>query len=120
MKRDDELVRNILLQIEKRHAPPQKMQAGDFDLDVEKERLTYHIKLLVDAGFVDGSVKRDSNGSWFWVDGLTWDGSEFLDNIRSDKVWKTTMERIGKKTGAASLKMVAALAQAVLKQELGL
>jgi hypothetical protein len=78
MKRDLDLIRRILLCVEKSdHA---KLP------EVDERILNEHIHLLVDAGFVEG-VETEDNPSWSMaVERLTWKGQEFLDAIRDPAI----------------------------------
>lgn len=51
---------------------------------------------------------------------LTFAGNEFLNNIRSDKVWKSVLTKVAKTAGSASLTIVANLAQLEMSKRLGL
>jgi hypothetical protein len=53
------------------------------------------------------------------VSRLTWEGHEFLDNIKDVGVWEKTKERLQGIPGVA-LTVVAALAEAEIKKRLGL
>lgn len=50
---------------------------------------------------------------------MTWDGHEFLDNIRDNQIWKQTKNAANKVTGA-SLSILSELAKGFLSQKLGL
>ncbi|MEM5663385.1 DUF2513 domain-containing protein [Bacillus cereus] len=89
MKRNMELVRNILIQIEE-HNPRTvvKVIMEENDQFTEDE-IDYHLKLMVDAGLIDGQAKRVMGGGLMVnVRGLTWQGHDFLDAARNDKVWE--------------------------------
>jgi hypothetical protein len=85
----------------------------DFSLDV----LNYHIALLVSADFV--TSMRSGLGGTLRISSLTWDGHEFLDNIKNNDIWEKTKNRISDLPGIA-LKVVAAIAQAEMMKKLGL
>lgn len=51
---------------------------------------------------------------------LTFAGNEFLNNIRSDKVWKNVLTKVAKTAGSASLSIVSNLAQLETSKLLGL
>lgn len=87
MKRDMELIRKLLLSIEEN---PDQLEVEGYDEDCIK----YHSMLLIEAGLLDGDVSYYlSNTSivpdFVSVNRLTWDGHEFLDNIRKEEVWNT-------------------------------
>ena len=87
MKRDMELIRNLLLTMEEN---PRQLEVEGYD----KNQVKYHALLLIEAGFLDGNVSDTLANtsvvpSFVSVNRLTWDGHEFLDNIRKEEVWNT-------------------------------
>lgn len=54
------------------------------------------------------------------VRGLTWEGHEFVDNIRNKNIWESTKKRVSGLVGSLSLSVVAAVAEAEAKKLLGL
>lgn len=101
MKRDMELVRLILLNIE-----------GTTDVDLASysdEQINYHQKLLYDRGFING-VAYPVLSRWEIIDPeLTWEGHDFLDDARDDRVWQEAMRQIGKNVGSVSLDVLKAV-----------
>ena len=97
MKRDMELVRNILLKIEEEYRSSSiiNLRIDGYDM----ETVAYHCRILNDAGLVsDYEGKYASNELYmFWVGPLTWDGNDFLDKIRDNSVWHKTKEVITQK-----------------------
>ncbi|EJC7157885.1 DUF2513 domain-containing protein [Vibrio parahaemolyticus] len=87
MKRDMELIRKLLLTMEEN---PRQLEVEGYD----KNQVKYHTLLLIEAGFLDGNVSDTLANtsvvpSFVSVNRLTWDGHEFLDNIRKEEVWNT-------------------------------
>ncbi|EJC6732002.1 hypothetical protein BBM25_20655 [Vibrio parahaemolyticus] len=87
MKRDMELIRKLLLIMEEN---PRQLEVEGYD----KNQVKYHALLLIEAGFLDGNVSDTLANtsvvpSFVSVNRLTWDGHEFLDNIRKEEVWNT-------------------------------
>ena len=77
--------------------------------------LAYHLTLLIDAGFIDGRVIEMPI-----IRGLTWDGHEFLDNIKTDSIWNKVKAQAGPTLTSASMKILAMLAESEVKKHLGL
>lgn len=110
MKRDMDLVRSILLDLEAR--TPNLANKEDFGYSLElaattlsttKEELVYHLVLLFEAGLIDGwalrgldhpigkALRLDSDYVFHVVPRhLTWEGHEFLESVRADEIWKQT------------------------------
>ncbi|EPM6964304.1 TPA: DUF2513 domain-containing protein [Vibrio harveyi] len=87
MKRDMELIRKLLLAVEKN---PRELQVEGYDV----EEVGYHTLLLIEAGLLDGITSDTLDNTsivptFISVNRLTWDGHEFLDNIRKEEVWNT-------------------------------
>ena len=107
MKRDDEYIRNLLLEIENQDIPFISVFEGCSPSKEERKK-NYHIKLLCDAGlmtFQGGSAYR-----------LTNQGHDYVEVIKNDNIWKRTKEGAAQ-IGGATLDMLKNIAIAYLKQE---
>lgn len=97
MKRDLELIRKILFKIE-----DTVDNVGKFNLQVDgytMEQVAYHCSILYEGGYIH-ACNVQSNGDavyLFSVGRLTWEGHEFLDNIREDTIWNKTKDTIVEK-----------------------
>lgn len=92
MKRDMELIRKILIEIEKQY-----IDVALYNLKVEEydlKTVTYHCKILYEAGLISdySGFYADDELYSFGVGSLTWEGHEFLDKIREDKIWNKTKQ----------------------------
>jgi hypothetical protein len=114
MKRNLDLVRLILLSVEGQDVSAELKAFSE-------EAQIYHAALLVDAGYVDGTIINGHMGQPVTVrmQKLTWAGHDFIDAIRSDSVWKPVKEKTDA-IGAWTFGIVKELAVAVLKQQLNL
>jgi hypothetical protein len=96
MKRDMDLARLILFEIEKQ---PYTGKWVEINIDkYDPEEITYHILLLVEAGLIEADNLSDLSGVDWKPKRLTWEGHEFLDAARDDTRWnqaKVTMGKIG-------------------------
>jgi hypothetical protein len=119
VKRDMDLAREILLDIEKEHGMDGTQYARFSLPDRDPDEVGYTVDLLIHAGFVTGSLDRRPHGQLPMVSGLTWEGHELLDNIRDPSVWEKTKEK-AKPFLSASLAVLAELAKAEMKRRLGL
>ena len=97
MKRDMDLVRKVLLEVE---AGP-GFAASKIEIEgYTQEQIGYHILIMCEAGLVRGSPTTAMNDtSPRAIAGrLTWAGHEFLDAARDDTRWQkamNTVRRIG-------------------------
>lgn len=97
MKRDMELCRKILFEIEDKY-----VDAVIYNLAIDgysMAEVAYHCKLLHEAGLISAysSQNADNHIYIFAVGALTWEGHDFLDKIRTDTVWNKTKDIISKK-----------------------
>lgn len=91
MKRNWDIIRELLAKVEECTLPTEMVRLGDFPEERAAE-ISYHMALLIDAGLVKGQMVRTIGPEVkdFIADKLTWSGHEFLDSIRSDTVWQKT------------------------------
>ena len=92
MKRDMDLVRLILLEIE----GSEYEEIEGFYIDgYEASLVKYNGELLLQAGLID-KFYEDSIGELV-VGQLTWEGCDYLDKIRDNSIWKKTKDAIKEK-----------------------
>jgi hypothetical protein len=120
MKRSLDLIREILLTIEDyepdRISLLQSISPRDFSgTDAQNY---HHIKMLVDANFIDLAGRPDLQAN-YPINGMTMLGHDFLGAIREASVWENTKARLGS-AGAWTLDIVLAVAKEELKRHLGL
>lgn len=89
MKRDWNIIRNILISLEEKSSGKHTLHLSDFPED-EKGEYSYHVELLIEAGMISGSMSKAIGRTPhdFIATRMTWEGHEFLDAIRNDTVWK--------------------------------
>lgn len=86
MKRDMNLVKELLFYVETNSTPGELLRNVEID-DYSYEEISYHIKLLVQSGLLEGrSANIDQLFLWYAGD-ITWQGHEFLSAIRNETVW---------------------------------
>jgi hypothetical protein len=121
VQRDLDLIRHLLLTIEQYPElnGTRWFQFTPADLGIADrgtEEVGYHLTLLVEAGFVLGQSQGYEIPA---IARLTWEGHEFLDNIRDQTIWNATKKRF-EGLVSVGLKVVAAVAEAEVKKRLGL
>ena len=93
MKRDLDLVREILRFIEEYDGDIPKL---GICVEIEghsKSKVDYHLNMMHQAGLLDGQrVNPSRYAGSVNVFGLTWDGHEFLDTARDDARWEKAKE----------------------------
>lgn len=76
--------------------------------------LDYHLNLLVDTGYIEA----DQNAGGLWINPkMTWDGHEFLDNIRDPDVWDLA-KRGAAKAGGGGLEILSQLAKGLIRTQI--
>ena len=111
MKRDMDLIREILFGVEELPTSPNWRP-----LEIEgypPEEISYHIKLLAQAGLIEAQDMTSRGQGLDWrPHSLTWDGHEFLNAARDDNRWKTAKEMVLDKSGCL---VFAILQQALMR-----
>jgi len=124
MKRDMDLVRYILMTVEKADGG---VQIDDLTVDGKwsLSMVAYHVELMKARGLVDAQVYHAGDtvvGGI--VTALTWDGTDYLDAVRDDAVWKRTKDVVRKSVGSTTLDVIkqaaVMVATSAIKSSLGL
>ena len=114
MKRDMDLIRKILSNAE---------EADDLltikeDIPGYKKNIVdYHIKLLGEANLLHVEIYSTEGGTIkiHHIDGLTWQGHDFLDAARNEKVWNEA-KKISKSKGVElPFKIFQSLLESIIK-----
>lgn len=97
MKRDMDLARNIIFKLEEYSEPN-----GWVEIKIDNytnEEISYHIKLLFQAGLIEAYDVTDSSGFEWKAKSLTWKGHEFLEAARNNSRWDSAKKYIMEKGG---------------------
>lgn len=114
MKRDWDLVRKLLLEVESL-APGVELAPIDGDW-IEAE----HMALIIEVGYCEGPLERSVNGlPYVAINRLTWSGHEFLNTIRDDSIWNHVKTKFRDTLTGAPSSLVISLATHFAKQALG-
>jgi hypothetical protein len=98
MKRDMDLARKILFEIE---SQPSADNLIDLKFDgYSDEEIPYHVMLLDEANLIEADevAELGAQSHWFPIR-LTWQGHEFLDAARDDTRWNKTKDAMAKAGG---------------------
>ena len=133
MKRDMDVVRDILIAVEEkapvnvrdelRSLPPERSYLAGYTSPEVADRTTVdgvhwlvgpakwdHANLLIDEGYVKHNPYEHCQ-----LVILTWKGHDLLESIRDDNVWKQVKKKIEAIGGSVSLVMVKSIAENVTK-----
>jgi len=119
MKRDMDLARKILLELET------ETRAGDIKIEGYSDaQVGYHCYLIADAGLAVGCdmTTLGSEGPEWQLSHLTWAGHDFLDAAREPSRWdkaKSVVAKIGGVSMAVLIEILRQLTAEQVKRILG-
>jgi hypothetical protein len=123
LKRDFDLIRDILLQIEAAPANSRRfrIRIPEKDQDVVDE----HVELLIESGLVDGAPRHVSGAPMYveievMVTRLTWEGHDFLSSMRDDTIWRKAKTEIIKPGLSFTFSLLAEWLKTEAKSKLGI
>ena len=122
MKRDMDLIRELLLRLEAYpagagdifHITPDssEIQVEGFDFD----QIDYHLQLIIEVGWVNtGGTSAPMVGVFY--SGLTWAGHDFLDSIRGQDIWDKT-KKGALDAGGFTVDLLKDLAKGFIKKQI--
>jgi hypothetical protein len=90
--------------------------------EVEDLVLLHHLEMLIEAGLLRGKISRSqgARGDIIGISGLTWEGHEFIETVRSDRVWAETKATLMENDGAMTFELAKDVATRVHRVRLGL
>lgn len=104
MRRDPDLCRALLLALED---DPKLSGSKNYTVEgFSEEEISYHVKLLHEAGFIEARDASTMNSFKWYPLRLTWQGHEFLDAARDDTRWEKAKDIVKDKTGALSFEVI--------------
>jgi hypothetical protein len=122
MKRDMDLIRELLLKLEDLSKPPSQtvlLFAGDPRLTAEgftHEQIDYHLSLLREVRFIECPGSQPAGGGVNFRR-LTWDGHDFLDSVRDPKIWEKT-KKGADAAGGFTVDLLKDLAKGFIKKQI--
>ncbi|MDI9247117.1 DUF2513 domain-containing protein [Stenotrophomonas sp. RS-48] len=123
MKRDSELIRQLMLALETSERP---FSATNPIEGFTQPQVAYHLALIVDSGLAVGNVQyslgsRDSTvPTAALAFRLTPEGHDFIDTIRDETIWNKTKQKVATVGGSVSIGVLKEIATALAKSALGL
>ncbi len=118
MKRDMDLVREILIAIEEENLALN-------GLGYDRDQIYLHVELMKEHGLVKAEIVPDSDGVEHRilncsVEGLTWKGHDFLDKARNKSIWEQAKKKCLEGTGGLAIELLSACLTDVAKRHLGI
>jgi hypothetical protein len=76
-----------------------------------------HVDLLKRAGLLEATIVPGVTGlpEGFIIHGLTWEGHDFIDAAKHDKVWKRVMDQVREKGGSVTMMVLKEMVAVVFK-----
>ena len=101
MRRDMDVVRQLLLQLEEERASLEVEGCSD-------QTVLNHLDLMEEGGLIKANVIRTDQNSVtnVLVERITWQGHDFLDAARSEEIWNHTKKIVSQKTGTISFELL--------------
>lgn len=121
MKRDPDLIRDLLDYIEKNHDGVNSIDSNQMIIkNYDQIQIAYHLRLLFDAGLIICRDTSDYSGTPFLIIlRLTNDGHDFIEAARNDTAWNKTKDKMAE-AGGFVLELAKPLLIMYLGQQLGL
>jgi Hypothetical protein (DUF2513) len=114
MKRDMDLVRNLLLEIEEWDDSPGERTLGKRNEGISEQKIYDHLEIMAEAGLIIGMRTAGA----YYPDRITWNGYDFLDAVRNESTWQRTQDKIKSSFGTLPFDMVKAVAIEIAKAEM--
>jgi hypothetical protein len=121
MKRDMDLLRRILFDIEECEGTT-GLSGGHLKIDIEgrsPEEVMYHIQLAHEAGLIEVRDVSNMSGIYMYPTRLTWLGHEFVDEARNETIWAKAKKLAAEKGGSLSFEGLKIALGIVVRQALG-
>jgi hypothetical protein len=91
MKRDMDLIRKILLQIEEENQLVSLADLVQKNLEINIDELRYNVRQLYDSEYISGNILDYMSGAYdLQRIKLSWKAHDFIDSVRDDEIWKKT------------------------------
>lgn len=118
MRLNQECIRSVLLTLEEINTPSRPTMLNELinapELsDYTENDVIYTVQALNSANFINTTSLRTFDGIDYMINSITWQGHQFLDTIRDEKVWRDT-KKIAKPFASASLDILSKIATEVM------
>lgn len=126
MKRDLDLIREIMLVLEDKMEYGKNFKSAQFieimqDKTLSVEKLAYHLGLLVECGFLKAKEYKYISGepTDYLINTITSQGQDFIDTIRQDTTWNKIKEKASS-IGGFTLPLLVDIGTEYLKKQIGI
>lgn len=121
MKLNKDCIRDLLIYLEDNLSYTHRISTGSLSLkDYTRDELVYTVERLSEAGFINATKICDGPcAPTYHIFSLSYNGHQFLDTIRDDKIWKNT-KIAASKLASVSIPIFQEIASSLIKSTLGL
>ena len=126
MKRDLDLIREIMLVLEDKMEYDKKFQSAHLieviqDKTLSAEKLAYHVGLLVENDFIKAKEYKYQSGepTDYLINTITSQGQDFIDTIRQDTTWNKIKDK-SSNIGGFTLSLLVDIGKEYLKKQIGI
>ena len=114
MRLNADCVRDVMLFLEENLELVSFLDCSNIEINYTSNDVTYTCAKLIEAGYLIGNTKVDLSGHMkVVINSITWNGHQFLDNVRSNTVWKKTKET-AIKLGSVSVSFLSNIAAQII------
>ena len=114
MKRDWEIIRKILLQIEALPTEDSEFKSNELH-GIDNNVIAFQMRLMLDAKLIEGYCDEAVGTHYCYATRLTWAGCEFLDAIRKDTVWNEIKRQAKTKTVDLPIGIISSIARVLIE-----
>ncbi|MCP3806453.1 DUF2513 domain-containing protein [Paenibacillus sp. Lou8.1] len=120
MKLNKDCIRDLLLAVESEpfgnEVTKHTFNSNPFTEPYSFEEIIYTTQRLIEANYINAQVQYAGDEVHnFYISSLTWEGHQFLDNIRDNGVWKKSKD-IASRFSSVSISMLSSIASNVIAQ----
>ena len=113
MKRDMDLIRDLLMYVEEHHNGAETLRIDYNHFSGFDSNAVYgHLSLLTEAGVLIGHHQSYNENPK--TKGLSWDGHDFLGSVRDPEIWRKT-KAAGEKVGGWTVGLLVEYAKGLIK-----
>ncbi len=117
MKRDWDLIRKILLEIERKESAKfENITIQEFEFG----KIAEHVAILKEAGLIEAETPRSASGTFKLaiVSRLTWEGHEFMELSRNDSFWNKAIKQMKDKALPATISVITEVIKEIIKNSI--
>ncbi|QIM63167.1 hypothetical protein A1D29_07665 [Pasteurellaceae bacterium Orientalotternb1] len=113
MKRNWDLIRKILIKLEEKADIESELSSEDIR-GFDRYTVAYHYNIMAQAGLITVADNSGIDEIDYSALSLTWQGHEFLDKIRNDRVWNKVKRTVQSKSLDLSFDVIKQVAGTVI------